>query len=146
MITPTRSAAPQFIASRRALLGKAVLAAALIAAPAAFAQSKGASGKDAPAKDAPSKDASASGGGKEYTVVMSNMDFGALPSGLKVGDTVVWVNHDTVIHSVTARDKSFDLRINPGQSQKLTLMTAGKFAYYCLFHPTMRGTMTVAAK
>ena len=111
-------------AHRRALLGKAVLAAALIVAPAAFGQSAG----------------------KEYTVVMSAMDYGALPPGLKVGDTIVWVNHDTVIHSVTARDKSFDVRINPGQTVKMPLATAGKFPFYCLFHPTMRGTLTVAAK
>jgi plastocyanin len=113
---------------RRALLAQAVLAAALIAAPAAFAQS---SGGQAP--------------GKEYTVVLSNMDYGALPPKLKVGDTIVWVNHDTVIHSVTARDKSFDLRLNPGQSARLPLATAGKFPFYCLFHPNMRGTLTVAA-
>lgn len=117
------------VAPRRALLGAALLAAALIAAPAAFSQSKG-----------------AEGGGKQYTVALSNMDYGAIPPGLKVGDTIVWVNHDTVIHSVTARDHSFDIRINPGQSAKLTLMTAGKIPIYCLFHPNMRGTLTVAAK
>jgi plastocyanin len=111
-------------ARRRALLGNAILAAALIAAPAAFAQSTG----------------------KEYTVVMSNMDYGALPPGLKVGDTIVWVNHDTVIHSITAKDKSFDLRLNPGQTAKMPLATAGKFPFFCLFHPTMRGTLTVGAK
>jgi plastocyanin len=77
---------------------------------------------------------------------MSNMSYGALPPGLKVGDTIAWVNHDTVIHSVTARDKSFDLRINPGQTMKMTLAMAGKFPFYCLFHPTMRGTLTVDAK
>ncbi|MGZ3272900.1 MAG: cupredoxin domain-containing protein [Caulobacteraceae bacterium] len=124
MTFPIRIDAP-----RRALLGKAVLAAALIAAPAAFGQST-----------------SGSSTGKEYTVVMSNMDYGALPPGLKVGDTIVWVNHDTVIHSVTARDHSFDLRLNPGQSGKLPLTTAGRVAFYCLFHPNMRGAMTVAAK
>lgn len=129
MTLQTRIAAP-----RRALLGAALAAAALIAAPAAFAQSKSAESKGA------------EGAGKEYTVVLSNMDYGAIPSSLKVGDTITFVNHDTVIHSVTARDKSFDLRINPGQSAKLTLMTAGKIPIYCLFHPNMRGSLTVAAK
>ena len=106
----------------RALLVRGALAAALIAAPAAFGQS----------------------GGHETTVVMSNMDYGAIPPGLKVGDTITWVNNDTVIHSVTARDHSFDLRLNPRQSAKLTLTTAGKIPIYCLFHPNMRGTLTVA--
>ena len=79
-------------------------------------------------------------------MVMSAMSYGAIPSGLKVGDTIVWQNHDTVIHSVTARDHSFDLRLNPGQTAKLTLMTAGKIPIYCLFHPNMRGSITVAPK
>jgi plastocyanin len=111
----------------------AVLAAALIAAPAAFA----------PAAFAQSAETSK---GHEYTVTMGNMDYAAMPSGLKVGDTIVWVNHDTVTHSVTARDHSFDLRLNPGQSGKLTLTQAGKISFYCLFHPTMRGTLNVAPK
>lgn len=131
----TRIAAP-----RRALLVGALSAAALMAAPAAFAQSKkkkASAGNDS---------GGAEGGDKEYTVVMSNMDYGAIPPGLKVGDTITFVNHDTVIHSITARDHSFDIRINPGQSGKLTLMTAGKIPFYCLFHPNMRGSMTVAAK
>lgn len=114
---------------RRTLLGAAALAAAFLAAPAAFAQSTG--------------DQS---GGKEYTVVIGNMDYGAQPSGLKVGDTIVWVNHDTVIHSVTARDHSFDLRLNPGQTARMPLAMAGKFPFFCLFHPNMRGTLTVVAK
>ena len=114
---------------RRAILVQALMAAALMAAPAAFSQPAG-----------------GATGGKEYTVVISNMDYGATPPGLKVGDTIVWVNHDTVIHSVTARDKSFDLRLNPGQSGRLPLAMAGKFPFYCLFHPNMRGTLNVAAK
>jgi plastocyanin len=105
-----------------------------MAAPPGFAQSKA------------DKSDSTAGGGKEYTVMMSNMSFGAIPSGLKVGDTITWVNNDTVIHSVTARDHSFDLRINPRQSTKLTLMNAGTIPIYCLFHPNMRASITVAAK
>jgi plastocyanin len=117
------------VAPRRALLGAALAAAVLIVAPPAFSQSD-----------------KAEGGGKEYTITMSNMAFGAIPSGLKVGDTITWVNHDTVIHSITARDHSFDIRLNPGQSGKLTLMTAGTIPIYCLFHPNMRGSLTVAAR
>ena len=111
-------------ATGRTLLARAALVTALIAAPAAFGDS----------------------GGHETTVIMSNMDYGALPSNLKVGDTIVWVNKDTVLHSATARDHSFDVRLNPGQSAKLTLSKAGKIPFICQFHPTMRGTLTVADK
>jgi len=82
----------------------------------------------------------------DYTVTMANMSYGKLPSGLKVGDTITWVNHDTVPHTITARDKSFDLRTGPGQSTKMTLDKEGSFAFYCIYHAMMRGTLKVAAK
>ena len=109
--------------ARRALVAAAVAIAALTAPLAAFPQS-----------------------GHEYTVTLGNMDYGALPAGLKAGDTIVWVNHDTVLHSITARDHSFDIRLNPGQSARMELPKAGDIAFYCLFHPTMRGTLKVAGK
>jgi plastocyanin len=82
----------------------------------------------------------------DYTVTMANMSFGRIPSALKVGDTITWVNKDTVPHTVTARDKSFDLRMGPGQSAKMTADKEGSFPFYCIFHSTMRGTLKVAAK
>ena len=106
--------------TRRWLLG----AAALAVATAAFAQA----------------------GGHQYTVGISNMSYDPPPSGLKVGDTIVWVNRDTVLHSVTARDHSFDLRLNPGQSARLTLQKPGRIPFECLFHTAMRGTLMVADK
>ncbi len=81
-----------------------------------------------------------------YVVTMANMNYGRLPAGLKVGDTITWVNQDSVPHTVTARDKSFDLRLNPGQKGTITLRTAGDVAIYCIFHATMRGVLKVAAK
>ncbi len=56
------------------------------------------------------------------------------------------MNRDTVLHSVTARDHSFDLRINPGQTVKQSLTKAGSFPFLCLFHTTMRGTLAVGGK
>jgi plastocyanin len=121
------------IAARlRTHLAKATLSAALVtpliatlvAAPAAFAQ---------PA-------------GHEYTVTINNMEYGAMPDGAKVGDSIVWVNRDSVLHSVTARDHSFDIRLNPGQQATMKLGGAGRIAIYCLFHPNMRASLTVAAK
>jgi plastocyanin len=84
--------------------------------------------------------------GREPVVTISNMSFGAIPSGLKVGDSVVFVNRDSVPHTVTARDHSFDLRIGPGQSRQLTLSKAGTFPIYCILHSPMRATLSVAAK
>ena len=89
--------------------------------------------------------ASAGAAGKEYVVTMSNMSFGRIPGGLKVGDTIVWVNRDTVLHSITAKDKSFDLRTQVGGRARLTLKKAGTIAIYCIYHPAMRGSLKVAS-
>ena len=83
---------------------------------------------------------------RQVTVKLANMSYGRIPTDLKVGDTIIWVNGDTVQHSITARDKSFDLRLNPKQSAKLTLSKAGTIQIICIYHPTMRGTLKVAAR
>ena len=85
------------------------------------------------------------GGAREFTVQMDNMSFGQLPQGAKVGDTVIWVNNDTVQHTVTARDGSFDIRLQPGKRGRTVLSKAGNIALYCIFHPMMRATLQVAA-
>jgi plastocyanin len=111
------------IAARlRALLATSMLSASLVAPAAAFAQ---------PA-------------GHEFTVTINNMAYGATPDGAKAGDSVTWVNRDSVPHSVTARDHSFDIRLNPGQQATMKLNAAGRIAFYCLFHPSMRGSLSVA--
>lgn len=81
---------------------------------------------------------------QSYTITMANMSYGQIPSGLKVGDTIVWVNRDTVLHTATARDHSFDLRIAPGKSARLTLQKPGNIAFFCTLHVAMRGTLNVA--
>ena len=88
----------------------------------------------------------ANAAGREEVVTIANMNFGKIPAGLKVGDSIVWVNKDSVPHTVTARDHSFDLRLNPGQRARMTLNKAGTFAVYCIIHAPMRTTLTVAAK
>jgi plastocyanin len=85
-------------------------------------------------------------GASRYVVTMADMSYGPLPANLKVGDTIVWTNRDTVPHTVTARDHSFDLRIAPGKSAPMTLQKPGTFAFYCTYHTMMRGKLTVAAK
>jgi plastocyanin len=82
---------------------------------------------------------------REFTVTMDNMVFGRVPADARVGDTIVWVNDDTVLHTATARDGSFDVRLQPGKRAKTVLSKAGSLAIYCIFHPMMRTTLRVAA-
>jgi plastocyanin len=81
-----------------------------------------------------------------YVVTIANMSYGRLPAGIKVGDTITWVNQDSVPHTVTARDKSFDLRLGPGQKGAITVRTAGDVPFYCIYHAAMRGVLKVVAK
>lgn len=81
--------------------------------------------------------------GKTYVVTMTNMSFGGLPKQAKVGDTIIWYNNDTVQHSATARDRSFDYRLLPKQKARTVLKKPGLMRIDCIYHPTMRGTMNV---
>ena len=90
-------------------------------------------------------EALAAGSSATYTVNMSQMRYGSLPGNLQVGDTIVWVNKDTVPHTVTARNRKFDLRIPAGKRASQTLTSAGSFPFYCSYHPAMRGTLKVGA-
>mgnify|MGYP001551717261 CR=1 FL=1 len=83
--------------------------------------------------------------GKTYTVEMGNMVYAKVPTAARVGDTIVWINKDTVQHSATAKDGSFDVRLQPGQKGRTVLKKAGKLAFYCIYHSTMRATIPVAA-
>ena len=85
------------------------------------------------------------GKGREHVVTMANMSFGRLPTDVKVGDTIVWANKDTVPHTATARDKSFDIRVAQGRAMRMTVKKAGTIPIYCIFHPGMRGSLKVAS-
>jgi len=81
---------------------------------------------------------------KVHTIVIEKMRFGPSPAGVRVGDTVVWVNRDPVRHTATARDKSFNLDLPPKASGKVVVKRVGAIAVYCVFHPAMKATLRVA--
>ena len=63
-----------------------------------------------------------------------------------MNSTVTWVNQDSVPHTVTANDKSFDSgAINAGKSWTYTFTLPGTYSYYCSYHPWMKGTVIVVA-
>ena len=88
--------------------------------------------------------ASASAAPGQYSVTLSQMRFGPVPASVHVGDTISFVNKDTVPHTVTARDHSFNLQIPAGKQATLRLTKAGTFSFYCVLHPAMRGTLKVS--
>jgi plastocyanin len=74
------------------------------------------------------------------------VEFAFEPAELRIatGTTVRWTNRDSVPHTATADDGSFDTgTLDPGLSAGATFAMPGMFAYACAFHPTMTGTITV---
>ena len=72
--------------------------------------------------------------------------YGVNPLVVPVGATVTWSNVDTVPHTVTADDNSFDSNtLNTGQTFSHTFNNAGTFTYFCKIHgkPSMSGTVRV---
>ncbi len=63
-----------------------------------------------------------------------------------VGDTIEWDNKDIVAHTATARDGAWDVVIAPNRKNSVVLKSAGTVQYYCRFHPTMVGEITVEAR
>lgn len=64
---------------------------------------------------------------------------------VSVGDTVTWTNGDTVVHTVTATDESFDSGLlQPGESWSHTFDEPGDVEYFCTPHPWMRARVVVS--
>lgn len=60
------------------------------------------------------------------------------------GDTVEWKNADFAAHTATAVDGAFDTgRIDPGEVKRVVVRDRGRFPYFCRYHLSMKGTVTV---
>lgn len=78
------------------------------------------------------------------SVQISSFSYSPETLVIKPGDTVTWTNQDSVGHSATADDKSFDTGIlDKGKSATVTFGKAGTYTYYCTPHPNMHGTIIV---
>ena len=97
--------------------------------------------------------ASASGGGAAKSVnAVSIKDFEYGPPEIKVklGTKVTWTNDDSTVHTATSRATGSGGSavfgtdtIREGKRGAVTLTKPGEFDYYCQFHPTMSGKLTV---
>ena len=79
-----------------------------------------------------------------HTIVIDKMKFGPVPAGIRSGDTIVWINRDFLKHTATARDKSFNLELPPRTKGKTLIRHSGTIAFYCIYHPGMTGSLSVA--
>lgn len=76
------------------------------------------------------------------TVSIQNMKFAPASISVAKGDTVVFVNRDSVAHTATAQNGTFNTgEIAPGRKASVKIATGGSIAYFCQIHPSMRGTV-----
>lgn len=78
-------------------------------------------------------------------VTIDKLVFAPANISAKVGDTVEWVNHDVLAHTATVKGE-WDVMIPPKKTVSLVLRKAGDVAYFCRFHPNMKGRIAVAPK
>jgi len=68
-------------------------------------------------------------------------------SKLSTGQAVTWTDNDDTPHqiTITGSNQRSDVMLK-GQSASLSFDAAGNIAYSCGLHPSMRGTIEVAAR
>jgi plastocyanin len=97
-------------------------------------------------ENAPSEPASTGGSGGDFVEVrMKNIKFVPETVTAKVGQTIRWVNNDSVAHDVTAKsgaDFASD-SIGKGEAFEAKVEKPGKIAYECTIHAGQKGTIDV---
>jgi plastocyanin len=82
--------------------------------------------------------------GQARVVAVENVQFNPPSLTVKSGERITWVNKDLFPHTVTADAKAFDSRaIAPNASWTWVAGRPGTYTYGCMFHPTMKATITV---
>jgi len=74
-------------------------------------------------------------------------DYSYEPATITVpkGSKVTFTNRDSTPHTATSKQPGLfeSGSLDTGKSGTVTLDESGTFAYYCLFHPFMKGTIVV---
>ncbi|MDX6678404.1 MAG: hypothetical protein QOE31_2456 [Solirubrobacteraceae bacterium] len=118
---------------------------ALPAALAAAALLAGCGGDDDTAAKAGSRAAPAAASATDK-IRIADFLYEPDPVTVKAGSPIAIANSDDAPHTITAdgAKRAFDSgTILGGKSGSVTFSTPGTFKYFCEFHPTMKGTVTV---
>lgn len=77
------------------------------------------------------------------TVRIKDFMYGPATTTVAPGAKVTWANEDSAPHTATVKGGFDTDSITQGKSASVTLAKAGTYAYYCAFHPYMKGTIVV---
>lgn len=86
------------------------------------------------------------------STTLADKSYSPNPTEISKGDTIRFVNKDTVLHTATSGDSStaipsgvFDSGfLGPNRAAEVTINEVGEFPYYCQAHPTMVGLVRVS--
>jgi plastocyanin len=82
----------------------------------------------------------------DIEVKIDNFTFNPKQITVKAGDTVVWVNHDDIPHTVASQTQAFRSKaLDTDDKFSFTFATPGTYPYFCALHPQMTGTIVVEA-
>ncbi len=63
---------------------------------------------------------------------------------VRVGDTIRWTNLDIAPHTASADDLSWDTQeLKRAESAEITVEDGMELAYFCVFHPHMKGAIEI---
>ena len=99
-------------------------------------------------EDKPSGGSSSGGAPKAASadkVDIKDFKYGPESIAVAKGTKVSFTNEDTAKHTATSKPQgAFDSGdISKGQTKPVTFEKAGTFDYFCVYHPTMAGKVTV---
>jgi len=80
-------------------------------------------------------------------VTIQNSAYTPADVTVMVSGSILWVNGDNMVHTVTADDGSFDSGdLQPGTTFAFTFNNVGPYPYHCKYHSEMTGIVKCVTK
>ena len=88
--------------------------------------------------------ATASAEARTHIVEIRKLEFSPAVLEVDAGDTITWINHDLVPHTVTADDRSWDSpTLETGDEWQTVVRDGMHEGYFCRFHPSMKAQLRI---
>ena len=127
---------------RKVIFITLILVIAIVASGCSSTTTKNTSPNPAPVNTTTPTPAPVNQNPQTYTINIQNNTFNPSSLQISVGDTVKWVNMDSVQHEPKGR--VFDSEpLGQNGTFEYTFNSAGNYVYQCAIHPSMIGTIKV---